>query len=138
MRRIAGIAVLLGVMAAGCATPGGIAVPQADVDAVNRVIEAHRTAFNARNLNGLLVVIAEDARVVSLPVFGTGSQGAAWMARGDQRLLEHASWTVEFADPTHATANGQVQLGDSRGDFQYKLEKRAQGWMIVESTIRRK
>jgi hypothetical protein len=89
---------------------------------------------------------------VSLPAFGTG-RGAgdgqvskvqyredmtALMARGDRTLLEHARWTVEFADPTHATAKGQGQLGESRGDFQYKLEKRGDRWMIVESTVKRK
>src|SRR5262245_23439442 len=152
MKRIVGIFVLLGAIAVGCATPGGVAVPQADVDAVNQAIEAHRVAFNARNLDGLLLVIADDAKVVSLPVFGSGRQAGdaqvtkvqyredmtALMARGDQRLLEHAGWTVEFPDPTHATANGQVQLGESRGDFQYKLEKRAGRWIIGESTVRRR
>ena len=102
------------------------------------MVEAHRAAFNARNLDALLLGIAEDAKVVSLPAFGTGRGAgdgqvskvqyredmAALMARGDRTLLEHAQWTVEFADPTHATAKGQGQLGESRGDFQYKLEKR--------------
>ena len=72
MRRIAGIVALLGAIAAGCATRGGVPMPQADVDAVNQVVEAHRVAFNARNLDGLLLGIAEDAKVVSLPAFGTG------------------------------------------------------------------
>ena len=152
MKRIIGIVALLGAMAVGCATQGGISMPQADVDAVNQVIEAHRAAFNARNLDALLLAIAEDARVVSLPAFGTGRGSGdgqvskvqyredmtALMARGDRTLLEHARWTVEFADPTHATAKGQGQLGESRGDFQYKLEKRADRWVIVESTVRRK
>ncbi len=137
---------------AGCATSGGIPMPRVDVDAVNQVIESHRAAFNARNLDGLLLAIAEDAKVVSLPAFGTGRGAgdgqvskvqyredmAALMARGDRTLLEHARWTVEFADPTHATAKGQGQLGESRGDFQYKLEKRGDRWMIVESTVKRK
>ena len=63
---------------------------------------------------------------------------AALMARGDRTLLEHANWTVEFTDPTHATAKGQAQLGESRGDFQYKLETRGNRWVIVESTVKRK
>jgi ketosteroid isomerase-like protein len=152
MRRIVGIVALLGAVMAGCATSGGISMPQADVDAVNQVIESHRVAFNARNLDGLLLGIAEDARVVSLPAFGTGrgtgdgqvskvqyrEDMTALMARGDRTLLEHANWTVEFADPTHAAAKGQAQLGESRGDFQYKLEKRGDRWMIVESTVKRK
>ena len=151
MTRI-GMAVLVGLIAAGCATRGGVAMPQADVDAVNQAIEAHRAAFNARNLDGLLLAIADDAKVVSLPVFGTGRQAGdaqvtkvqyredmtALMARGDRTLLEHAQWTVEFADPTHATARGQAQLGESRGDFVYKLEKRADRWVIVESTVKRR
>ncbi|HEY7141601.1 MAG TPA: hypothetical protein VIE44_15970 [Methylomirabilota bacterium] len=152
MRRIVRILVLLGAMAAGCATSGGIPMPQADVDAANQAVEAQRAAFNARNLDALMLGIAEDARVVSLPAFGTG-RGAgdgqvskvqyredmrALMARGDRTLLEHASWTVEFADPTRATARGQGQLGESRGDFQYKLEKREGRWLIVESTVKRK
>ena len=105
-----------------------------------------------KSLDGLLPRIAEDAKVVSLPAFGTGRGAgdgqvskvqyredmAALMARGDRTLLEHARWTVEFADPTHATAKGQGQLGESRGDFQYKLEKRGDRWMIVESTVKRK
>ncbi len=45
---------------------------------------------------------------------------------------------MEFADATHATAKGQGQLGESRGDFQYKLEKRQGRWVIVESTVKRK
>ena len=152
MRRIAGIATLLGALMAGCATSGGIPMPQADVNAVNQAVEAQRAAFNARNLDALLLGIADDARVVSLPAFGTGRGAgdgqvskvqyredmAALMARGDRTLLEHASWTVEFADPTHATAKGQGQLGESRGDFQYKLEKRGDRWIIVESTVKRK
>jgi ketosteroid isomerase-like protein len=152
MRRIVGIVALLGVVMSACATSGGIPMPQADVAAVNQVVESHRAAFNARNLDGLLLAIAEDAKVVSLPAFGTGrgaSDGqvskvqyradmAALMARGDRTLLEHANWTVEFADPTHATAKGQAQLGESKGDFQYKLEKRADRWVIVESTVKRK
>ena len=152
MRGIVGIVALLGAAMAGCATSGGIPMPRADVDAVNQVIESHRAAFNARNLDGLLLAIAEDAKVVSLPAFGTGRGAgdgqvskvqyredmAALMARGDRTLLEHARWTVEFADPTHATAKGQGQLGESRGDFQYKLEKRGDRWMIVESTVKRK
>jgi hypothetical protein len=142
---------LLGAVMAGCATSGGIPMPQADVSAVNQAVEAQRAAFNARNLDALLLGIADDARVVSLPAFGTGRGAgdgqvskvqyredmAALMARGDRTLLEHASWTVEFADPTHATAKGQGQLGESRGDFQYKLEKRGDRWMIVESTLKR-
>jgi ketosteroid isomerase-like protein len=152
MRRIVGIATLLGAVMAGCATSGGIPMPQADVDAVNQMVEAHRAAFNARNLDALLLGIAEDAKVVSLPAFGTGRGSgdgqvtkvqyredmAALMARGDRTLLEHAQWTVEFTDATHATAKGQGQLGDSRGDFQYKLEKRQGRWLIVESTVKRK
>ena len=152
MRRIVGIVALLGTMAAGCATPGGVPMPQADVSAVNQAVEAHRAAFNARNLDALLLGIAEDAKVVSLPAFGTGRDGGdgqvskiqyredmtALMARGDRTLLEHARWTVDFPDPTHATAKGQAQLGESRGDFQYKLEKRADRWIIVESTVKRK
>jgi len=145
------LAVML--MAAGCATtPGGVAVPAADVDAVNQVIQSHRVAFNARNLDGLLLVIADDAKVVSLPVFGSGrgsddaqvskvqyrTDMAALMARGDRTLLEHAQWAVSFADPTHATATGQVQVGDRKADFQYKLEKRGGRWLIVESMIMRK
>ena len=152
MRRIVGIAMLLGAVMAGCATSGGIPMPQADVDAVNQAVEEQRAAFNARNLDALLLGIADDARVVSLPAFGTG-RGAgdgqvskvqyredmtALMARGDRTLLEHAQWTVDFADATHATAKGQGQLGDSRGDFQYKLEKRQGRWVIVESTVKRK
>jgi ketosteroid isomerase-like protein len=123
-------------------------MPQADVDAVNQTVEAHRAAFNARNLDALLLGIAEDAKVVSLPAFGTGRGSgdgqvtkvqyredmAALMARGDRTLLEHAQWT----DATHATAKGQGQLGDSRGDFQYKLERRQGRWLIVESTVKRK
>ncbi len=142
----------LGMVAAGCATPGGVPMPQADVDAVNQAVETHRAAFNARNLDALLLGIADDAKVVSLPAFGTGRGGGdgqvtkvqyredmvALMARGDRTLLEHARWTVEFADPTHATAKGQGQLGESRGDFRYKLEKRAGRWVIVESTVKRK
>ena len=54
-------------------------MPQADVDAVNQAVEAQRAAFNARNLDALLLGIADDARVVSLPAFGTG-RGSA-MAR---------------------------------------------------------
>jgi hypothetical protein len=152
MRRIVGIATLLGAVMAGCATSGGVPMPQADVDAVNQAVEAQRAAFNARNLDALLLGIADDARVVSLPAFGTGRGSgdgqvtkvqyredmAALMARGDRTLLEHAQWTVEFADATHATAKGQGQLGESRGDFQYKLEKRGNRWMIVESTVKRK
>ena len=152
MRRIVGIVALLGAMAAGCATSGGVPMPQADVTAVNQAVEAHRAAFNARNLDALLIGIAEDAKVVSLPAFGAG-RGAgdgqvtkvqyredmtALMARGDRTLLEHAQWTVEFADPTHATARGQAQLGESRGDFVYKLERRADRWVIVESTVKRR
>ena len=152
MRSIHGIVALVGALVVGCATTGGVPMPQADVDAVNAAVEAHRAAFNARNLDALLLGIAEDAKVVSLPAFGTG-RGAgdgqvskvqyredmtALMARGDRTLLEHARWTVEFADPTHATAKGQGQLGESRGDFQYKLEKRGDRWMIVESTVKRK
>ena len=72
MRRIAGIATLLGAVMAGCATSGGIPMPQADVSAVNQAVEAQRAAFNARNLDALLLGIADDARVVSLPAFGTG------------------------------------------------------------------
>jgi hypothetical protein len=127
-------------------------MPQADVDAVNQAVEAQRAAFNARNLDALLLGIADDARVVSLPAFGTGRGSgdgqvtkvqyredmAALMARGDRALLEHAQWTVAFADATHATAKGQGQLGESRGDFQYKLEKRGERWTIVESTVKRK
>ena len=152
MRRIVGIMALVGAVVAGCASPGGVPMPQADVDAVNQAVEAHRAAFNARNLDALLLGIAEDARVVSLPAFGTGrgtgdgqvskvqyrEDMAALMARGDRTLLEHAQWTVEFADATHATAKGQAQLGESRGDFQYKLEKREGRWVIVESTVKRK
>jgi ketosteroid isomerase-like protein len=153
MRRIIGMVTLgLGLLAAGCATPGGIPMPQADVDAVNQLVESHRVAFNARNLDALLLSIADDARVVSLPAFGTGRGGddgqvskvqyredmAALMARGDRTLFEHARWSVEFADPTHATARGQGQLGDSRGDFLYKLEKRGGRWLLVESTVKRK
>lgn len=152
MGRIVGVLALLGALSAGCATPGGIPMPQTDVDAVNQAVEAHRAAFNARNLDALMLGIAEDARVVSLPAFGTG-RGAgdgqvtkvqyredmtALMARGDRTLLEHARWAVEFADPTHATAKGQGQLGESRGEFQYKLEKRDGRWVIVESTVKRK
>jgi ketosteroid isomerase-like protein len=151
MKRIVGIVALLGAVLAGCASPGGIPMPQADVDAVNQAVEAHRAAFNARNLDALLLGIADDAKVVSLPAFGAG-RGAgdgqvtkvqyredmsALMARGDRTLLEHARWTVEFADATHATAKGQGQLGESRGDFQYKLEKRQGRWVIVESTVKR-
>jgi ketosteroid isomerase-like protein len=152
MRTILGSAALLGVVLSGCATSGGIPMPQADVDAVNQAVEAHRAAFNARNLDALLLGIADDAKVVSLPAFGTGRGGSdgqvskvqyredmtALMARGDKTLLEHARWNVEFADPTHATAKGQGQLGESRGDFQYKLEKRGGRWVIVESTVKRK
>jgi ketosteroid isomerase-like protein len=152
MKPIVGIVALLGALVAGCASTGGVPMPQADVDAVNQVIESHRAAFNARNLDALLLVIADDAKVVSLPAFGTGRGGgdgqvtkvqyredmAALMARGDRTLLEHARWTVDFADPTHATATGQGQLGESRGDFQYKLEKRAGRWVIVESTVKRR
>ena len=65
MRRIAGIATLLGAAMAGCATSGGIPMPQADVTAVNQAVEAQRAAFNARNLDALLLGIADDARVVS-------------------------------------------------------------------------
>ena len=149
MRRIVGIVALVGAMAAGCASSGGIPMPQADVDAVNQAIEAHRAAFNARNLDGLLVGIAEDARVVSLPSFGSGrgdvqvtkvqyrEDMTALMARGDRTLLEHARWSVDFTDPTHAIAKGQAQLGDNKGDFQYKLEKRGGRWLIVESTVKR-
>ncbi len=141
------------VLPGGCATtPGGIAVPAADVDAVNQVIQSQRVAFNARNLDGLLVAIADDAKVVSLPVFGSGrgsddaqvskvqyrTDMAALMARGDRTLLEHAQWNVSFADPTHATAMGQVQVGERKADFMYKLEKRAGRWMIVESMVMRK
>jgi ketosteroid isomerase-like protein len=118
MRGLIGSVVLMAVLAGGCASTGGVAMPQADVDAVNQVIESHRVAFNARNLDALLLVVADDARVVSLPAFGTGRGGsdgqvskvqyredmAALMARGDRTLLEHARWTVEFQDPTHATA----------------------------------
>jgi ketosteroid isomerase-like protein len=146
------VALTLVVLAAGCATPGGVAAPQADVDAVNAVIQSQRATFNARNLDGLMLAIADDARVVSLPTFGSG-RGAgesqvtkvqyredmvALMARGDRTLVEHANWTVTFADPTHATANGQVDLGGQKSDFQYKLEKRGGHWLIVESTARRK
>ena len=152
MTRIVGIAALLGAVMAGCASPGGIPMPQADVDAVNQAVEAHRAAFNARNLDALLLGIADDAKVVSLPAFGTGrgtgdgqvtkvqyrEDMTALMARGDRTLLEHARWTVEFAEATHALAKGQGQLGESRGDFQYKLEKRQGRWVIVESTVKRK
>ncbi len=152
MRRIIGMVALgLGMLAAGCATTGGIPMPQADVDAVNQVVESHRVAFNARDVDALLLSIADDAKVVSLPAFGTGRGSgdgqvskiqyredmAALMARGDRTLFEHARWTVEFADPTHATARGQGQLGDSRGAFVYKLEKRGGRWVIVESTVKR-
>jgi ketosteroid isomerase-like protein len=153
MRRIIGMVALgLGMLAAGCATTGGIPMPQADVDAVNQLVESHRAAFNARDLDALLLSIAEDAKVVSLPAFGTGRGSgdgqvskiqyredmAALMARGDRTLFEHARWTVEFADATHATARGQGQLGDTKGDFLYKLEKRDGRWLIVESTVKRK
>lgn len=152
MKRIGGIVMLLGAVMAACASPGGIPMPPADVDAVNQAVEANRAAFNARNLDALFLGIADDAKVVSLPAFGTGrgtgdgqvtkvqyrEDMAAMMARGDRTLLEHARWTVEFADATHATAKGQGQLGESRGDFQYKLEKRQGGWVIVESTVKRK
>jgi hypothetical protein len=130
-RGISALAVFIMAVAAGCASPGGVQVPQADVDAVNAVIESHRVAFNARNLDALLLAIAEDAKVVSLPAFGTGRGGsdsqvskvmcredmAALMARGDRTLLEHAGWDVVFTDPTHATATGQASLGDARGDL---------------------
>ena len=153
VKRTIGVVALLATMTVACATsPRGISMPQADVDAVNQTVEAHRAAFNARNLDALLLSIADEARVVSLHAFGTGRGGGdgqvtkvqyredmtALMARGDRMLLEHAQWNVEFADPTHATARGQGQLGDSKGDFQYKLEKRAGRWLIVESTVRRK
>ena len=126
--------------------------PAADVDAVNAVIESQRATFNARNLDGLLLAIADDAKVVSLPAFGSGRGApesqvtkvqyredmAALMARGDRTLVEHANWTVSFADPMRATAAGQVDLGGQKSDFQYKLEKREGRWMIVESTMKRK
>jgi ketosteroid isomerase-like protein len=151
---LAAVSLAVAVFAAGgCATTGGgIAVPAADVDAVNQVIQSHRVAFNARNLDGLLLVIADDAKVVSLPVFGSGrgsddaqvskvqyrTDMAALMSRGDRTLLEHAQWAVSFADPTHATATGQVQVGERKADFQYKLEKRDGRWLIVESMVMRK
>jgi hypothetical protein len=151
---LAAVSLAVAVFAVGgCATtPGGIAVPAADVDAVNQVIQAQRVAFNARNLDGLLVAIADDAKVVSLPVFGSGrgsdddqvskvqyrTDMAALMARGDRTLLEHAQWNVSFADPTHATAIGQVQVGERKADFQYKLEKREGRWLIIESMVMRK
>jgi ketosteroid isomerase-like protein len=152
MTPLFGVVAIFGALLAGCASTGGVPMPQADVDAVNAVIESHRAAFNARNLDALLVAIADDAKVVSVPAFGTGRGGsdgqvtkvqyredmAALMARGDRTLLEHARWTVDFADPTHATAKGVAQLGQSRGDFQYKLEKRGGRWVIVESTVKRK
>jgi ketosteroid isomerase-like protein len=150
---LAAILLAVAIVAGGCATtPGGVAVPAADVDAVNQVIQSHRVAFNARNLDGLLVAIADDAKVVSLPVFGSGrgsddaqvtkvqyrTDMAALMARGDRTLLEHAQWAVSFTDPTHATATGQVQVGERKADFEYRLEKRDGRWMIVESSVMRK
>lgn len=39
---------MLGALAAGCATPGGVPMPQADVDAANQAIEAHRAAATDR------------------------------------------------------------------------------------------
>jgi len=72
MRRALITAALVAGAMVGCATtPGGIAVPQADVDAVNQVIQAQRAAFNARDVDGLLVAIADDAKIVSMPVFGS-------------------------------------------------------------------
>jgi hypothetical protein len=153
MRRALITAALVAGAMVGCATtPGGIAVPQADVDAVNQVIQAQRAAFNARDVDGLLVAIADDAKIVSMPVFGSGRGAddaqvtkvqyrqdmAALMARGDQTLMEHAQWVVSFADPTHATADGQVRLGERTADFEYKLEKRDGRWLIVESLVRRR
>ena len=99
------------------------------MDAVNAVIEAQRAAFNARNLDGLMLAIADDAKVVSLPAFGSGREARegqvtkvqyredmiALMARGDRTLLEHAAGPSRFADPMHATADGQVDLGGQPG-----------------------
>lgn len=151
MRSVAGLVVLaVMAMAAGCGTTQrGIAMPQTDVDAVNQVIEAQRAAFNARNLDGLPLGIADDAKVISLPAFGTGKDAqvtkvryredmAALMVRGDRTLVEHSRWNVVFHDPPHATATGEVDLGGRKADFQYKLEKRGGRWLIVESTAKRK
>ena len=115
-------------------------MPQADVDAVNAVIESQRATFNARNLDGLLLAIADDAKVVSLPAFGSGrgaGEGqvtkvqyredmAALMARGDRTLVEHAGVDGR-ASPTRRTRRptGQVDLGGQPGPTSsYKLVKR--------------
>ena len=151
MMRILGITAFLGALLAGCASPGGVAMPAADVDAVNAAIEAHRAAFNARHLDALLLGIAEEARVVSLPAFGAGRAAGdgqvtkvqyreditALMVRGDQMLLEHASWTVTFFDPTHAMAGGEGRVGNGRALFSYWLERRGDRWVITESRVKR-
>lgn len=120
----------------------------ADEQAVRRVIESFGIAINGGDLPTLLGHIAEDAVIDSRIARGKVSKQkyADAMTRAFERHqitgFEIRHVKVTMVDATHATVLGTIvpRLEGRRltYDHEWKLEKRAGLWLIVETDYRTK
>jgi len=139
---------LISLVGVGLGASAPVSAQQSEADAVEQVLSNYNDASNARNLERMLSLVAEDAQIdsllagakVSKAKFAEALAQAFALGRGARTSLRGLK--VSIVDPTHATVNGEVEItaaGASRSQsasHQWKLEKRDEKWLIVETNYK--
>jgi hypothetical protein len=147
---------LTGVIALGCAATRETVVnapPEraADVDAIKGVISGFYDAQNGFDVDGFMVLLAEDAKIDSISQGGKiakaayGPAMATFWSKPENRAYTTRSriLSITVPDDTHATVLTEFILmkgGSSRPprEDEWKLEKQDGKWLIVDETMTKK
>jgi hypothetical protein len=145
-------AVIVGLVALS----GLIAAPvgaQTDADVIKTVIESLAKALTTRDLDTATAVFADDAKIDSLVAKAKVSKtqwvermAAFWRQNPSPPATEYRGLTIKLSDVDHATVDGEYYLKSANpenrgfsgnaGYLQWRLEKRAGKWLVVETTYK--
>jgi uncharacterized protein (TIGR02246 family) len=130
------------LIAQGCATPPPLPATYqaspAEIEAVREVFVQSEKAFNAKDLNGIVSVYADDAKIESLAAGGTVGKAAyrdamAKVFSGPSApTVRFGTPSIGFIDATRATAQSNLTVGGRSYRVQYQLEKRDGRWLIAD------
>ncbi len=120
---------------------------EAESKLVKSVIDEATKAFNDRKLEGVLAQYSDDAMIDSKVAQRKVSKAdykdavsKAW-ERDTKSWGEQKDLRVSFSDATHAVVDGMTYIHPQSGQNiiqknEWKLEKRAGRWLIVETTYK--
>ena len=142
MRQFRAVMVVVALLAV-CPVAALAQSPAEEEAAIKKVVETMTRSINKDDLNTLLSVLAEDAKIYTrverqqVSKARYGEIMANVFKSGNLVSVEVRDLTVTITDPSHATVLGSTFLvmktDRASGRAEYKLEKRDGRWLIVET-----